>query len=253
MTAKDVSTIHVQDQRTRKAAVTDLPAPGILAKWPIIGLIMFVFGALAFGGLTYNLLNQGPLLQWDREIANTLPAIGLKSPTYVRTIMDAGFYIGDQVIAGLSILLGLLFIIKRLWKEVAMLVIGMVGASSLFLFLSHLINRPRPSTQIWIVLGIPGYPSGHAISVIVFYGLMAYLLVPRIASAFWRVVVVVVALLIIGFVGFSRIFTGGHYLTDILAGYAIGIAWSGIAFTCIEVVSLKIRSRNVKKEQTYSS
>jgi membrane-associated phospholipid phosphatase len=56
------------------------------------------------------------------------------------------------------------------------------------------------------------------------------------------------ALLVIGYVGFSRIFTGGHYLTDVLAGYAVGIAWSGTANTLIETFSQKRRKQNVKKE-----
>jgi membrane-associated phospholipid phosphatase len=213
---------------------------------------MFVFGLLAFGGLTYNLFNQGPLLEWDKVIANTLPAIALQSPPFVRPLMDAGYYIGDQVIAVLSILLGLYLIFKRLWKELAMVVIGLVGASALFLSLSNLIARPRPPTQIWMALTIPGFPSGHAISVFVFYGLVAYLLVPKIASAFWKGIVVAAALLIIVFVGFSRIFTGGHYLTDVLAGYAVGIAWSGMIYTLIEIFFQKIRRQHVKKESTHS-
>jgi undecaprenyl-diphosphatase len=97
-------------------------------------------------------------------------------------------------------------------------------------------------------VNIPGFPSGHAVSVVVFYGLMAYLLAPKIPSAVWKGVVVAAALLIIGFVGFSRIVTGGHYLTDILAGYAVGIAWSGVVYTLIENYFQKRRSRNVKKE-----
>jgi undecaprenyl-diphosphatase len=60
--------------------------------------------------------------------------------------------------------------------------------------------------------------------------------------------VVAAALLIMGFVGFSRIFTGGHYLTDILAGYAVGIAWSGVVYTLIELYFQKRRGQNVKKE-----
>jgi len=248
LTANDGSTIRVQDQQPRKRVVTDLPASGMFAKWPIIGFMMFVFGGLVFGGLTLNLMNHGPLLDWDRSIANTLPAIALKGPPFLQTFMDAGYYIGDQVIAVLSILLGLFLFFKRLWKELAMMVVGLVGASALFLFLSNLIARPRPMTQIWIVLTIPGFPSGHAVTVVVFYGLMAYFLVPKIASAFWKVIVIAAAVLIMAFVGFSRIFTGGHYLTDILAGYAVGIAWSGIAYTLIEVLFQKIRSRHVKKE-----
>ena len=67
-------------------------------------------------------------------------------------------------------------------------------------------------------------------------------------SAFWKAAVVVVAVFIIGFVGFSRIFTGGHYLTDILSGYAVGIAWSGAIYTLIELYFQKRRIQNVKKE-----
>ena len=67
-------------------------------------------------------------------------------------------------------------------------------------------------------------------------------------SAFWKGVVVAVAFLIVGFVGFSRVFTGGHYLTDVLAGYALGIAWYGMAYMLIEIYFKKRRSQNVKKE-----
>jgi membrane-associated phospholipid phosphatase len=60
--------------------------------------------------------------------------------------------------------------------------------------------------------------------------------------------VIALALLIIGFGGFSRIFAGGHYLTDILSGYVVGIAWVGAVYTLIELFFKKRMSRNVKKE-----
>jgi len=238
----------VEDQPPRKNVLPDLRAPGLLAKWPIIGLIMFIFGSLMFGALTYNLLAHGPLLEWDRALANTLPAIGLKSPVYVKYIMITGFYVGESVIVVIDILLSLYFLYKRFWRELAMVAIGGVGAGLLFHFLSTLIARPRPPTQIWIIVNLPGFPSGHAISVVVCYGLLAYLLAPNMPSAFWKGLVIGAALLIIGFVGFSRIFTGGHYLTDVLAGYAVGIAWSGVIYTLIEIYFQKRRSQNVKKE-----
>jgi membrane-associated phospholipid phosphatase len=118
---------------------------------------------------------------------------------------------------------------------------GMTGQALLFLSLTKLIDRPRPPTQLWIILKMPGFPSGHAIAVIVFYGLMAYLLVPNMPSVFWKAFVIAIGIFIIGLVGFSRVFTGGHYLTDVLAGYAIGIAWSGLAYTLIEIYFQKRR------------
>lgn len=218
-----------------KKVYPDLRTPGLLAKRPVIGLIMFIFGSLVFAGLTYNLLAQGPLLAWDRALATALPAIGLSSPPFVKYLMMAGFYIGKEVIMILDLLLAFYFFHKRYWQEFALVTIGWIGSALLFFTLSTLLARARPVSQIWIIVNIPGFPSGHAISVVTFYGLLAYLLVPRMPSAFWKGIVVAAALLIIGFVGFSRIFTGGHYLTDILSGYAVGIAWCGAAYTLIEI------------------
>ena len=246
MSANNRMATPVQDRPLRKNDSTDMHHPDLLAKWPVIGIVMFIFGSLMFGGLLYNLRAQGPLLAWDRVIANSWPAIALKSPAFVRTIMDAGFYVGDQVILVLAILLAVYFIYKRFWQELVMVTFGMAGSSVLFLSLSNLIARQRPPTQIWIIVNVPGFPSGHASGVIVFYGLLAYLLVSKMRSVLWKVVAVVAALLIIVFVGFSRVFTGGHYLTDVLAGYAVGIAWSGLIYTLIEIYFQKRRIHNVK-------
>ena len=225
-----------------------LPAPHLLARWPIIGLVMFIFGGLLFGALTYNLYAHGPLLKWDAILANTLPAIGLKSPLFVKYIMIAGFYVGKDVLNGVDVLLGLYFLYKRYWRELTLVTVGWGGAALIFHFLSTFIGRMRPPTQIWIIVNIPGFPSGHAIFTTVCYGLIAYLLVPKMPSLFRKFIVVAAALLIIGFVGFSRIFTGGHYLTDILAGYAVGIAWFGLAYTLIEMYFQERRIGNVEKE-----
>jgi len=248
MTANVKIATRVQEFQPRKNIPFDLHAPGLLAKWPAIGISLFIFGSLVFGGLTYNLFAQGPLLAWDRVIANTLPAIGLSSPPFVKDIMAVGFYMGKEVIMVLDILLAFYFIYKKYWQELAMVTIGWTGAALLFYVLSTFIARQRPPTQIWIIVNIPGFPSGHAVSVVVFYGLLAYLLAPKMPSAFWKGIVIAAALFIIAFVGFSRIFTGGHYLTDILAGYAVGIAWFGLAYTLIEIYFQERRIQNVKKE-----
>jgi undecaprenyl-diphosphatase len=239
---------RIKDHPPRNDFLPDLRAPGLLAKQPTIGIMMFVFGVLLFGGLAYNLLTRGPLLALDRELANTLPAIALKSPAFIKYLMIAGFYIGTAVIIVFDSFLGLYFLIKRYWREFAMVMIGGVGGAFLFYSLSALFARPRPPNQIWNIVAAPSFPSGHTISTVVFFGLLAYFLVPKIPSTFWKALVVAAALLIMGLVGFSRVFTAGHYLTDVLAGYAVGIAWSGLAFTLIEVITQKRRKQNVRKE-----
>lgn len=175
MGVSKVITTGIKDDQTRKPGKLFLRTPGLLAKWPIIGIIMFIFGSLIFAGLTYNLFAQGPFLKWDKVLANTLPAIGLKSPAFVKDIMGAGFYMGKEVIMVIAVLLAFYFIYKRYWQELAMVTIGWTGSALLFYTFSTLIDRQRPPTQIWIMVNIPGFPSGHAIAVVTFYGLIAYL------------------------------------------------------------------------------
>ena len=254
--ASSAVTTPVQKLQSRKDVNPGLRAPGLLGRWPLIGWSMFIIGSLAFAGLAINLFAQGPLLAWDRALANTLPAIGLKSPPFVKVLMDAGFYLGKEVIMVVDILLALYFIYKKYWQELAMVTIGWLGSALIFYSLSTLIGRARPPTMIWIIVNIPGFPSGHAVATFTFYGLLAYLLVPKMRSAFGKWIVVIAALLMIAFVGFSRIFTGGHYLTDILSGYAVGIAWAGAVYTLIEIyfqthkrgASIKEGIQNVKKD-----
>jgi membrane-associated phospholipid phosphatase len=53
------------------------------------------------------------------------------------------------------------------------------------------------------------------------------------------------------FIGFSRLYVGDHYLTDIIAGYAVGIAWSGLAYTYIEWFFQRYYLRKQKKRLNY--
>ena len=247
MTAIKTAATPITNQMARDSASFDLRSPGMLARWPLIGLFLFLLGGLSFAGFTYNLLADGPLIAWDNMLAVSLPAIALKSPAFVKTIMDSGFYIGKEGIMVIAALMGIYFLYRRYWTELAMLAIGLGGASALFLTLTAVFGRVRPPTQIWIIVNLPGFPSGHAISTLLLYGFLAYLIVPKMPTLLGKSVIILAALFMIVFIGFSRVFTGGHYLTDVLAGYAVGLAWSSAVFTLIEIFTQKRRERNVKQ------
>jgi membrane-associated phospholipid phosphatase len=132
------------------------------------------------------------------------------------------------------IILAVYFIHKRFWPELAILLIGSGGGALIWSVLIGIFNRPRPTNQIGIVVTDPSFPSGHTISAVICYGLLAYLLVPKMPSLFWKWVVVLASILIMAFIGYSRLFLGGHYLTDIVAGYGLGLAWAGLVITLIE-------------------
>jgi undecaprenyl-diphosphatase len=221
------------------------------AKHPLIGLAMFIVGGLVFGILAYNLVNHGPLLAWDVPLANSLHATALASPRWVDNVMIAGFYVGDQLLILIGGVLGIYFLCKRYWRELVM-VCNCFGVSAIIFRVTSLtFNRHRPvfETPIWHMKVIPGFPSGHAIAVACSYGLLLYLFVPRLKSRAAKAWLIVGVLLVCVYVLFSRLFVGDHFLTDIVAGLGIGLAWSGLANTTIELLFRK-RTRVGKPAQT---
>jgi undecaprenyl-diphosphatase len=225
----------------------ELRTPGLLAYYPLIGVLMVLLGLSLFGAIAIGVQTQGPLTQTDVRLVNDLHAMALNNPQYIRSVMIFGFYVGEHVIVVIGVVLALYFLYKRFWPELSMVVIAWAGEGAMWLFLSSYFNRPRPvfPVVVWHQMTSPGFPSGHAISAVMCYGLLAYLLVPQMPSRLWKAVTVLTAVLIILYVGFSRIYVGDHYPSDVLAGYALGIAWSGFVYTAVEIV-FKVKRQFVR-------
>ncbi len=219
-----------------------LRTPGLLGKWPLIGLVMVLLGSGLFGFFAVELQAHGPLIQTDMQVANNLHQAALQSPRFTIEMMDFGFYVGEQLIVVIGALLTLYFLIRHFWLELSMVLIAWAGEGGIWLILSNYFHRARPSfaAALWRTpavppLTVPGFPSGHSFSAVVCYGFLAYLLVPKMRSGFWKFVVIALAVFIMCYVGFSRVFVGDHFLMDVLAGYALGIAWSGLVYTSAEL------------------
>lgn len=77
------------------------------------------------------------------------------------------------------------------------------------------------------------YPSGHAMGSMVLYGFLAYILAihyPRYA----RLVYSIAAILVMA-IGFSRLYLGVHWPTDIIAGYGVGFLWVTLCITMLKL------------------
>jgi len=126
-------------------------------------------------------------------------------------------------------------------SEATTLVIAAIGAIGLNVLLKHLFNRARPMLWERIVdVGQYSFPSGHAMVSLVIYGFIGYLLATRFGR--YRVWIAIITIFLIIAIGFSRMYLGVHWPTDVAAGYAAGLVW---LIACI--LSLKIwRDRTAK-------
>ena len=213
----------------------------MFATHPLVGVAMFIFGSLVFGILAHSVVTNGPLLAWDVPLANMLHTMAHDAPPWVDALMIAAYYIGNQFIAVIGVVLGIYFLRQHCWRELVMLVNGFALSAILFWVLVHTFDRPRPDfdVPVWREQNLPSFPSGHAIAVACSYGLLLYFFVPKISSRSRKIWVLVGGALVSLWVLFSRAYLGGHYLTDLVAGYAVGIAWSGLAHTVVEGICRK--------------
>jgi membrane-associated phospholipid phosphatase len=239
-----------EERSSRRSAFEGIRAPGLFKRQPIVGILMILLGGLLFGGLSYNLVSNGPLLQVDTSVHNQFLSEARAAPPSVNEIMLFGFFLGKEVVQVIVTVLTIYFLYKRFWRELAMLWISSAAGSVLWNFIIAYFNRPRPAEQTGLpITGIPSFPSGHAMSALICYGFLAYLLIPKMPSRAWKWAVGLGALLIVLFDGFSRVFQGNHYLTDVVAGYALGIAWAGLVYLLIEKIFIKKEELGHGKEE----
>jgi membrane-associated phospholipid phosphatase len=211
-----------------------LRSPGWFAEVPLVGIMMFLLGTILFGALAYGVTSSPALQQWDLSTARAFHTYAKTIPSPLMEYVVFGFFIGRELIIFLGTMLAVYFWHKRFWREFTMLLIGSGGGALLWYLVSMYFNRPRPSEQLDLPLSGPSFPSGHALSALVFYGFVAYLLIPKMPSRFWKWVIGILLGFVILFVGLSRLLLGGHYVTDVVSGYALGLAWAGLVYTLVE-------------------
>ncbi len=239
--------IRFAGQRSRAVArastsCCELSAPGWLARHALIAVLLILLGGLSFGALAYELQTNGPMVQLDTQLSSMFHGMILKTPGPIVEEMTFGFFLGKEDLQLLGAILVVYFLYKKYWPEIGMVLIGWAGGSLIWTPLIYYFNRMRPAQQVGIqVHTIPSFPSGHSMFALLALGLLAYMVVPKMPSLFWKWVVAIAAVLLILFVGFSRVFENGHYLSDVLAGYALGLAWGVLVYTVLEFFVIRRR------------
>lgn len=148
-------------------------------------------------------------------------------------------YLGEwTVILPIALIVSAVLILKRKKKQDAILAFISLGSLGVAFLLKNLIHRARPAGGL-VNESSFSFPSAHAVISVVFYGFIIYLLLPKIKNKKLKALKIFAVSLLILLIGFSRIYLGVHYLSDVLTGYIIGFIWFGIGIYGIKFFDRK--------------
>ncbi|WAC65733.1 phosphatase PAP2 family protein [Agrococcus sp. SL85] len=185
----------------------------------------------------------------DRPLLDAI--LTIRSPgadAAVTAFTDLAGTVGMPAIAILALLV--LSIRRRSWTPVVLIVAAGAGSLLMTVVGKSLIGRDRPP----LADAVPPYevsasfPSGHTLNAVAILGVITYLLILRRSSARARAAIAIAASLAAALVAASRVYLGHHWLTDVLAGYALGAAWLALIITAHRIY-LTVRTRRAGRER----
>jgi len=166
-----------------------------------------------------------PLTGADQGARDDLHRYGLTHTGFVsvmRVVSNSGSSLAWQVV---TVLVLVWLLSQRLWRLALFSVVTIAGSSLLNTAVKLMVHRDRP-TVVQPFVHEPGasFPSGHSQAVVVGYGVLLLVFVPVLTRQ-WRRVAFAVSVVMVLAIGFSRIALAAHYVSDVIAGFALGLAW----------------------------
>ncbi|MEU4731292.1 phosphatase PAP2 family protein [Streptomyces sp. NPDC023588] len=179
--------------------------------------------------LTVLVVGWRPLLSYDEQVARDLHAHAVAHRGVTHAMRVLTDWVWDPWTMRALAALACVLLWRRGDRERALRVaVATVVATAVQQGLKALVGRERP---VWSdpvdSAHYAAYPSGHALTATVVCGLLLWLL-PRPAPAWAPVAWAVAAVSVLG-VGFTRIYLGVHWLSDVVAGWLLGVTLVALA------------------------
>jgi undecaprenyl-diphosphatase len=186
----------------------------------VVALMLSVLCTWVFLAIADEVPEKGAMVQNDVTIAAWLQTHGTERG---EAIFSAVSRLGDVALTVVLVVVVIWLIGRRDWIRLATLAVTSGGAVLLNHALKATFERTRPEFAAEFAPSGWSFPSGHAMDSFVAYGLLAYWLWNSFPRA--RSLVGLAAVSLVGAIGFSRVYLGVHFVSDVLAGYCAGLVW----------------------------
>jgi membrane-associated phospholipid phosphatase len=188
-----------------------------------------------FGSLARDVVSNDPQVSIDQTAATAVHE--LTTPTLMTFFSLVTALGSTKAIALVSLVGAAVFGASRRWLLFGTWVAAAGGSVVLLLLLKALFARPRPYVeQPLLIETYYSFPSGHAMEAVVLYGTLTYFTVLALRTWWTRAGVIFSTSLLVLLIGFSRMYLGVHYFSDVIAGFAAGSVWLSTCIMAMELI-----------------
>ena len=207
----------------------------VAAYLAVLSASVFVFASLA-----QAITDEEAITRWDVRLNRWLHDHSSPALTHFFELFTAtgGFVFLSLVSAAAVALLAS----RRALAEAILVALAFAGGQVINITMKAVFERPRPEFRDpHLNLQTFSFPSGHAMVSTAVYGAIAIIALRRIPRPASRVAIIAAVALLVGLIGVSRVYLGAHYVSDVLAGMALGLAWLTL---CVLAITVRDRHRD---------
>jgi undecaprenyl-diphosphatase len=214
-------------QRARQFLAARFDPKSQLGLGLTVSVVILGLAVWAFSGLLDAVLDNETLVRTDLKVASWLHAHATRAGLAIFGVVTQ---FGSPVVSVIVVVVAI-----YLWRKQRMLLLwnwlgANLGGVALEHVLKNSVHRSRPQYSAAYLGGQSySFPSGHTMGATVCYLLLAYIIAFRPGTTRrTRFLAIGLAMVLVGAVGFSRLYLGVHYPSDVVGGFVAGVAWLAV-------------------------
>lgn len=193
----------------------------------------FLYTLLLLGGVVEDLLTTDPIVALDTRLENLLYTF--RDPLLVKICLWITLLAKTEIVLCIALLLVVIFFLWNKREFVIPLMVTVTGSLLFNLLGKVAFHRQRPAgVGVYAEMSF-SFPSGHSTIAAALYGFAIYYLWRQATTWGMRLNILFAGMLFVAAIGFSRLYLGVHFLSDVIGGYLLGLLWLLIGICIAEL------------------
>ncbi|MFA5062153.1 MAG: bifunctional DedA family/phosphatase PAP2 family protein [Patescibacteria group bacterium] len=209
----------------------------IFKKYYIYAISFNVICIYLFSKITEDVVDGELITKIDLWVNQKM--VFLHSAILNKIMLGLTFVASPYTLLALVLLLLVFLIIKKKWYYALLFFFSLAGGTLFDILIKSWVHRPRPPVELLFVSGY-SFPSGHAVLSTIFFGLLIYAFKDYFKNKILKALYIGVNIFLFILIGFSRVYLGVHWLSDVLAGIALGIFWLTFLILLFRLISFAV-------------